>query len=336
MIWKKCLALILGITLLLLPLLFCQGVASSRAGIDILGFSTNSIFYNSSEVGSFQYSLWNDVSPPIYADITIYGEFHGNGTKYILDRRYNVYIEYSYQGLGNFTVPTRPSNLRYNPEDSQHMDIVLEVNDRTNGIVYTSRLRHHVDWVYVEPQQQQTSYSCGAATALMMIHHITGVLYSENDILQGSDSALYMYQYRSRANQLISGSAGKGNPYTSVCHSKNDTYSAFRSACLGPDMRSRSYHHDSRISGHLHGPIVRTNHLPYYYGVRHTHYVLVVGYDLSGNVYIIDPHTDSSYYGYRRIPESSLIKSMTDNAQSAGWVLQRKSTGLCNPSCYPE
>ena len=92
MIWKKCLALILGITLLLLPLLFCQGVASSRAGIDILGFSTNSIFYNSSEVGSFQYSLWNDVSPPIYADITIYGEFHGNGTKYILDRRYNVYI----------------------------------------------------------------------------------------------------------------------------------------------------------------------------------------------------------------------------------------------------
>ena len=112
------------------------------------------------------------------------------------------------------------------------MDIVLEVHDKTNNIVYTSRLRHHVDWVYVKPQQQSTKYNCGAAVVQMMVHYITNDEYSQDTIGMQSKMA----DYRSRANELISGNKAKGNPYTSVCHSTSDTYSSYRNASLGPDM----------------------------------------------------------------------------------------------------
>lgn len=84
-------------------------------------------------------------------------------------------------------------------------------------------------------------------------------------------------------------------------------------------MRDSRYHTQWR-RGHLNANTVIPALLPYYPSTATTgHYVVIMGYDLHGNAYLIDPHYNDVYFGYHKIDGSILLDAMRAHS---GWFLQ--------------
>jgi hypothetical protein len=280
-------------------------------------------FYNwgASEATKYSFSLWY-TGPKVEETlrVRIWTIYYGETTEMeLLDRNYVVQNDIPITINSNEFFPHKRQSSSWDQlNPSRWLSIYIEATELGTSQTFEFERPIYIDYNWTPARQQETQITCGTACVQMMVYHIRNTVYSQSSIGY-SDS---MWQYREKANYRISGISSIGNPYAELLReSQSYSFSNYINEVLSQDMRATDYH-TQRRSGHLNAPIVKPAVLPYYPSSATTgHYVLVIGYDLQGNAYLLDPHYNDSYFGFHKVDGNILLDANRAHSYP-GWFLQ--------------